>query len=197
MGRWTQYDEDSYRLPEGFKRVGYDSDRQVYIFKDGGGATWEGREGEEFGEMKKVSGGSGRSRTSNDDVEYNAGGRRSDGYRPLAMDPNQSVSNSARTGAYRTLFPFFLIIVVVLLLVFRAVSPSTEPAQPPCAHPDKTVKRFVRSGDSCWSICENNWGGKDTNKCLEALIEENKPRGLDCSKLSIGAEICVPEPPAQ
>ncbi|KAF7969136.1 hypothetical protein HWV62_28262 [Athelia sp. TMB] len=34
MGRWTQYDEDAYRLPEGFTRTGYDADSQTYFFTD-------------------------------------------------------------------------------------------------------------------------------------------------------------------
>lgn len=78
MGRWTQYDEvrrpgqprcmrcfsslfrqDSYRLPEGMKRVGYDSDTGRYQFRDQDGALWEGPEGAQFGEMKR-----GASRTT-------------------------------------------------------------------------------------------------------------------------------------
>ncbi|KAF9464922.1 hypothetical protein BDZ94DRAFT_1307632 [Collybia nuda] len=32
MGRWTQYDEDSYRLPEDVTRTGYDADTGRYLF---------------------------------------------------------------------------------------------------------------------------------------------------------------------
>ncbi|ESK95691.1 carbohydrate-binding module family 50 protein [Moniliophthora roreri MCA 2997] len=35
MGRWTQYDEDEYRLPPGVKRTGYDADTGVYFFSNG------------------------------------------------------------------------------------------------------------------------------------------------------------------
>ncbi|KAJ8085155.1 hypothetical protein PM082_003939 [Marasmius tenuissimus] len=225
MGRWTQYDEDSYRLPEGFKRVGYDADRQKYIFEDTAGATWEGREGEEFGEMKKgvyepdayrppgsnnrispfcaVSGGSGRSQNAeDDDVEYGGGSGRADGYQRLPGGPNQATAQSARTGAYRTIFPFFLIIAVVLLLVLRAVSPqSSRPVTPECVHSDESLVQTIRSGDTCWGICEDSWGkhGEDTGKCLEKLIEENKlqneGRGINCDRLVAGQGICVPTVP--
>ncbi|KAF9265263.1 hypothetical protein L218DRAFT_163690 [Marasmius fiardii PR-910] len=35
MGRWTQYDEDDYRLPPGMKRIGYDADTGEYFFSGG------------------------------------------------------------------------------------------------------------------------------------------------------------------
>ena len=44
MGRWTQYDEDDYRLPEGFRLVGYDADVQMYFFKDHEGTLWSSKE---------------------------------------------------------------------------------------------------------------------------------------------------------
>ena len=72
MGRWTQYDEvrllvhsvpgqylcqrteqDDYRLPEGMKRVGYDSDSGKFYFRDRDGSLWEGAEGAQYGEMTK------------------------------------------------------------------------------------------------------------------------------------------------
>ncbi|KZP21649.1 hypothetical protein FIBSPDRAFT_498883 [Athelia psychrophila] len=34
MGRWTQYEEDAHRLPEGVIRTGYDADTQTYFFSD-------------------------------------------------------------------------------------------------------------------------------------------------------------------
>ncbi|KAJ3513239.1 hypothetical protein NLJ89_g3061 [Agrocybe chaxingu] len=56
MGRWTQYDEDDYRLPEGMKRIGYDADTGRYYFRDADGSVWQGAEGVEFGEMTRVNG---------------------------------------------------------------------------------------------------------------------------------------------
>ncbi|OCB85619.1 LysM-domain-containing protein [Sanghuangporus baumii] len=78
MGRWTQYDEDEYRLPEGMERVGYDADTQRYTFKDQDGGYWEGPEGAEFGELRKV----GQEPRSSADIEATAPSR-ADGYLPV------------------------------------------------------------------------------------------------------------------
>ncbi|KAI0364552.1 hypothetical protein BV20DRAFT_974300 [Pilatotrama ljubarskyi] len=51
MGRWTQYDEDSYRLPAGMVRVGYDADTGKYQFRDRDGSLWDGPLGSEYGTM--------------------------------------------------------------------------------------------------------------------------------------------------
>ena len=45
--------QDSYRLPEGMKRVGYDSDTGKYYYRDSDGGLWEGAEGAEYGELKQ------------------------------------------------------------------------------------------------------------------------------------------------
>lgn len=45
--------QDDYRLPEGMKRVGYDSDSGRYYFRDSEGKMYEGPEGSEFGEMTR------------------------------------------------------------------------------------------------------------------------------------------------
>jgi len=55
MGRWTQYDEDEYRLPEGMKRIGYDADTGQYSYRSRSGAIWEGSEGAEYGELTRLS----------------------------------------------------------------------------------------------------------------------------------------------
>lgn len=55
MGRWTQYDEDSYRLPEGVTRVGYDADTQKYTFVDHHGQMYEGAPRAEYGHLAPIS----------------------------------------------------------------------------------------------------------------------------------------------
>ncbi|KAJ7684534.1 hypothetical protein DFH06DRAFT_953643, partial [Mycena polygramma] len=68
MGRWTQYDEvcssrrrcettdwflglqDSYRLPAGMVRTGYDADTGCYTFRDATG-TYTGQPGSHYGPM--------------------------------------------------------------------------------------------------------------------------------------------------
>ncbi|KAJ8522124.1 hypothetical protein ONZ45_g1258 [Pleurotus djamor] len=63
MGRWTQYDGDDYRLPDGFKRVGYDADRAVYTFKDRYGRLYEGYPHQEYGTLKPIGQSSSKSHT--------------------------------------------------------------------------------------------------------------------------------------
>ncbi|KAI0084216.1 hypothetical protein BDY19DRAFT_997931 [Irpex rosettiformis] len=57
MGRWSNYDNDSDRLPDGMQRIGYDSDTRRYTFKDKQGAIWRGSPGAEFGgQLSQISG---------------------------------------------------------------------------------------------------------------------------------------------
>ncbi|KAH7888193.1 hypothetical protein F5I97DRAFT_1806346, partial [Phlebopus sp. FC_14] len=46
---------DSYRLPEGMKRIAYDADSQRYTFRDRLGQLYQGAPGEEYGMLKPVS----------------------------------------------------------------------------------------------------------------------------------------------
>jgi hypothetical protein len=45
--------QDEYRLPEGMKRIGYDSDTGRYYYRDRDGVVWQGAEGAEFSEMTR------------------------------------------------------------------------------------------------------------------------------------------------
>ncbi|KAG0698003.1 hypothetical protein DFH29DRAFT_943503 [Suillus ampliporus] len=49
------YDEDSYRLPEGVKRIAYDADTQQYTFRDRSGQLYQNPSGEMYGVLKAVS----------------------------------------------------------------------------------------------------------------------------------------------
>ncbi|KAE9406586.1 hypothetical protein BT96DRAFT_222001 [Gymnopus androsaceus JB14] len=55
MSRWTQYEEDACRLPEGFKRIAYDADTARYTFRDREGALWLSKPGESYGKLMPVS----------------------------------------------------------------------------------------------------------------------------------------------
>ncbi|TFK56361.1 carbohydrate-binding module family 50 protein [Heliocybe sulcata] len=181
MGRWSQYDEDDYRLPEGMKRVGYDSDTQKYSYRDRDGSLWEGAEGAEFGELKKVSDAPAVvEEVETGDIEASAG--RADGYAPLATDANQPPQHARSSAAYRNLLPFFLLICVALLLVIRLFV-HTAPPVIPC--PSDTSPYRVNAGDTCWGICESQ-GCK-----LDELREVNP--GMKCESLTVGQVVCVPE----
>jgi len=52
--KWTQYEEDSCRLPEGFTRIAYDADTRRYTFRDREGHIYMGAPGEEYGRMERL-----------------------------------------------------------------------------------------------------------------------------------------------
>ncbi|KAM7206131.1 hypothetical protein V8F20_002913 [Naviculisporaceae sp. PSN 640] len=54
MGRWSHFDTDEERLPDGMKRVGYDADTQVYTYRDTDGSYWEGAPGVQYGKLFRV-----------------------------------------------------------------------------------------------------------------------------------------------
>ncbi|KAF8215657.1 carbohydrate-binding module family 50 protein [Mycena galopus ATCC 62051] len=183
MGRWTQQDSDESRLPAGMERIGYDSDTGRYYFRDQSRSVWQGAQGAQFSQMTRdppaVAGGS-----RDEDVE--AAPRRADGYQALATDANGSYNASTNASAYRTLFPFFLLIGVVLLLVWRLIlSPGLAPPKNPCS-PDAT-KYLVEPGDSCWEISR-------THGCsLDDFMELNKK--INCDALTPGTTVCLPSQP--
>jgi len=182
MGRWSQYDEDDYRLPEGIKRVGYDADSGKYFFRDEG-QLWEGQEGTQFGEMTRVSVTTAATQSDGNDVEN--GPRREDGFALSTGNADGALYRRHSSGSpYRMLFPFFLIIVVVLLLVWRLiVTPGLIPVKyAKC--PEGSSRVVVVAGDTCWRIAEVHGCG------LEALGKVNG--NLVCERLMPGDQICVP-----
>jgi len=182
MGRWTQYDEDDYRLPEGMKRVGYDSDSRRYYFRDRSGVLYEGAQGAEFGDMTRVHS-APIAIPEEDDNDIEAASSRADGYQALATESG-ATPRYANTSAYRTIFPFFLLVAVALLLVWRLVLyPTSSPApSPPC--PDKTEPYWVKSGDSCWEISR-------VHRCSLEQFKDLNPK-VDCDKLMPGRRVCLP-----
>lgn len=55
MNRWSQFAEDPQRLPEGFVRISYDADTQVYTFRDSNGTLYRGTSGAEYGTLTPIS----------------------------------------------------------------------------------------------------------------------------------------------
>ncbi|XP_006453913.1 hypothetical protein AGABI2DRAFT_175659 [Agaricus bisporus var. bisporus H97] len=189
MGRWTQYDEDAYRLPEGMKRIGYDADSSRYYFQDTDGSFWRGPEGSELGELTRVaelpSHIAGGGALEHDDLE--AAPTHSNGYQLLGADPNSTMAHKPRininASAYRTLFPFFLIIAVVLLLVWRLVLSPGLSAREPC--PPETQPYFVEPGDSCWDISKAHGISLDKLQTLNPKLQ--------CDPLMPGSTVCLPQ----
>ena len=82
------------------------------------------------------------------------------------------------------MFPFFLIIIVVLLLVWRVVvSPGFAPVKYPIC-PEGSSRVTIVAGDTCWRIAEAHGCGLDALKGINA--------DLRCERLMPGDQICVP-----
>ncbi|KAJ8520883.1 hypothetical protein ONZ45_g2346 [Pleurotus djamor] len=178
MGRWTQYDEDEYRLPAGVKRVGYDADTGRYYFRSGN-QLYQGPEGSEFGQLTPVSS-APISISNNDDDDLEATPSRPDGYQPLATDGFPGFRNA--NSPYRILFPFFLGIGVILLLIWRLiVYPGLSPPPPPCQNSRLYI---AQPGDNCWEIAQ-------TFHCPWEEFKELNTK-VDCEHLMPGTSICVP-----
>ncbi|KAF8909641.1 hypothetical protein CPB84DRAFT_1765075 [Gymnopilus junonius] len=52
--KFTQHEEDSFRLPEGFKRIAYDADTRRYTFRDANSTLYQGEPGLEYGVLTPV-----------------------------------------------------------------------------------------------------------------------------------------------
>jgi len=164
MSRWSQYDEDDYRLPEGMRRVGYDADTQVYTYQDEDGQYWEGEPGNRYGEMHRISDPS-----------------------PTYHPPQPAFAT--RDNSWRYLAPFFLLVCLFLLLVYTVVGGGLPfsggkglvRVERTCAvGQDKYV---VRKGDTCWDISKRY---QMSVQQLESMNGE-----ADCEKLTPGMKLCV------
>ncbi|KAG6916858.1 hypothetical protein DXG01_004839 [Tephrocybe rancida] len=173
--------QDEYRLPEGMQRTGYDADTGRYYFTDKDGSVWEGAAGAEFSEMRLVS---EAPRQRENDIE--AAPARADAYQRLAVDPPPRVSFQTSGGlasAYQTLFPFILLVAVLLLLAWRLLISPSFTAPPPCPG---ARTHWVQPGDTCWDLARTRGGG-----CGVDRLREMNP-GLDCDRLMPGTTVCLP-----
>jgi len=190
MSRWSRYDDDEYRLPDGMRRIGYDADTQVYTYQDDEGGIWEGAPGNRYGELKRVGQVHRSPAAGGDDHDHLLSDDRLDGgelggYRAPPRD-----------DSWRYLAPFFLLICLFLLGVYAMLgggafllpsfghsssSAVKGAAVPPCvAGQDVHV---VVAGDTCWAVAR----GRDMSvQQLESMNGE-----LDCDALRPGRRLCV------
>lgn len=180
MSRFSQYDTDEERLPEGMTRVGYDADTEVYTFQDSDGSYWESAPGNRYGHLTRVSG--GPAQESDDDA--------ADVERLL---PTEQASYRQGVSWRTDLMPllnFGLIIGVSLLLFIwylhkATASASSSESSPLLQCGPGSAPYTVAKGDSCWGIA-------DARGCeVDDILLKNP--GLDCDVLRAGSEICVPE----
>jgi hypothetical protein len=91
--------------------------------------------------------------------------------------------SSINMGSYRTLFPFFLIIAVVLLLIWRLiVSPGLSTPTKKC--PEGTSSYWAQPGDNCWEISRKNGWSLDKFKEINPTVV--------CDPLMPGTSVCLP-----
>ncbi|KAH8757046.1 LysM-domain-containing protein [Hyaloscypha finlandica] len=159
MSRWSPYDTDEGRLPDGMQRVGYDADTQTYSYRDRNGRYWEGTPGSRYGILD----------------------RSSSGYQPMVEASEQAV-RKGKNEDWRYILPFFLLVSVVLLALFRLLGSAAAPT--PLVCPRNSIQYLVKSGDSCWAIAN------DHSATVADLLTLN--HGLDCRLLKAGSELCVP-----
>ena len=92
-------DDDSSRLPEGFQRIGYDADTQIYTFKSPEGELYESAPGNRYGELWPLG---QRPQYSQGDIEAN----------------NEEIERG-NLESVRMMLPFALLIVVFFVLLMR------------------------------------------------------------------------------
>ncbi|KAM0426313.1 hypothetical protein ACHAPT_008353 [Fusarium lateritium] len=172
MSRFSRYDTDEERLPEGMERVGYDADEQVYTFRDADGTYWESAPGNEYGRLTKV----GEAQLPEDHEPF------------IVSDQNKKMS---WRNEMRPFLNFMMLVGLCLFLFFwflnRSTSSGGTPAEtglplPNC--PQNTTPYWIKSGDTCWEIANKNGLG------VEDLLKENIE--IDCDALKVDHRICLP-----
>lgn len=93
--------------------------------------------------------------------------------------------SDVNSASYRTLFPFFLLIAAILLLVWRLVlSPALTTAPVKLCPKPQTIPHLVQPGDTCWEIAKIQGCSMDELKELNTKV--------NCDKLMPGQVVCVP-----
>ncbi|KAI2623975.1 carbohydrate-binding module family 50 protein [Hypomontagnella submonticulosa] len=170
MSRWSQYDTDEERLPEGMQRIGYDADTQTYTFRDVHGDIWESAPGNQYGQLYRVN----TTLPSYDDDTHDA-------TEPLHPNPNEP--RPSWRHEMMPLLNWFLLVSLFLIFIFWFIGGATKRVEP-IACGDHSSPYNIQSGDNCWAIAEQH------GVSLESLLHENP--GIDCDKLAIGGTLCIP-----
>ncbi|KAL6852487.1 hypothetical protein ACO1O0_007032 [Amphichorda felina] len=179
MSRFSRYDTDEDRLPDGMTRVGYDADTQVYTFQDSDGSLWEGAPGCQYGQLTRV----GDAPDPEDDNDT----------APFLVSEQLHHQTSWR-AELMPLLNFGLLIGLCLLLLFwylhvaGSSSDGDEETVPGLSCPDSNAPYTIQKGDSCWVLAD------ERSITVDEVVSLNP--GLNCEKLMPGFDICLPQLPA-
>jgi len=177
MGRWADYEEDEHRLPEGMHRIGYDADTQVYTYQDADGSIWEGSEGARYGQLRQVSGPNpALSRPQSPRLGLAEG-------EALLENGESSLSDSYKDDSWRYLAPFFLLVCLFLLLVFRLLHGGSSDPTAGVKCRDSYIPYVITNGDTCWNIAQKH--------SIEVQQLQQSNPGLNCDLLHLDSVICV------
>ncbi|KAF7545359.1 hypothetical protein G7Z17_g9223 [Cylindrodendrum hubeiense] len=178
MSRFSRYDTDEERLPEGMSRVGYDADTQVYTFRDADGSYWESAPGNQYGRLTKVSDGDG-DHDDDDTAPF------------LLQQAQQAPSKLSWRTEMRPLLNFGVLIGLFLIGLFWFLHWAAKPAhsEPAVKCAEGTSSYIIRNGDTCWDIADKN------GLSVDDLVKTNI--GLDCNDLGVNTVICLPTAPSK
>ncbi|KAF2742798.1 carbohydrate-binding module family 50 protein [Sporormia fimetaria CBS 119925] len=157
--------QEEQRLPEHFKRTGYDADTQTYTFEDTStGQLYESEPGNRYGELRPM----GQPRDS------------------AEIDAHNIQLRRGNRDAMRMLLPFALLAVVFLLVLFRFLyggSGSDERR----VHCGKGLHELrVVKGQTCWEIAQSY------GLSISELLALKGNGNIDCDNLPVGQSVCVP-----
>ncbi|KAI1171052.1 carbohydrate-binding module family 50 protein [Nemania sp. FL0916] len=185
MARWSEYDTDEERLPEGMQRIGYDADTQVYSFRDADGSIWESAPGNRYGRLQRAN-------TTSSNNSSNGNGRRSTSSGHFVNPFSEPAVVDQETSWRHDMMPllnWFLLVGVFLLLVLwfitRGASGGSGGDEVARNCGADTTPYQIRAGDTCWAIAERK------SVSLDDVLRNNE--GLDCDKLAVEETICLPK----
>ncbi|KAJ2895847.1 hypothetical protein MKZ38_006131 [Zalerion maritima] len=190
MSRFSHYDTDDERLPEGMTRIGYDADSSTYTYRDSDGSIWEGEPGSRYGRLHRVS-----SPPVGPDLEDPSDATRpfleyeGDGYDDQGNPSGSFGGKVSWRQHYMPLLNFFFIVCLFLIGVIWFLhktagvdSKGVDDMQ--CDTDAGWSGRKVVKGDTCWDLA------KFAGVSVEKLLEGNK--GMDCDKMRPGMQVCMP-----
>jgi hypothetical protein len=92
-------------------------------------------------------------------------------------------SDSHKDDSWRYLAPFFLLVCLFLLLVFRLLRGGSSDPTAGVKCQDTYTPYVITNGDTCWNIAQKH-------SMEMRQLQESNP-GLDCDLLRLDTVICV------